>query len=105
MPICFKLFWHFMRLAASRTFCTAGKRRPTSTPMMANTTSSSMSVNPRRRGEDMTTPQEKGGRRKPSDTGGRGHVDYWPAGRARQGKRLRQGEKDKGRGQFRPVFA
>src|SRR5438876_10436801 len=38
------LFMHFMRLAASRTFCTAGKSSPTKTPMMAFTTSSSMSV-------------------------------------------------------------
>src|SRR5207244_3402331 len=36
--------------AASRTFCTAGSSRPISTAMMAITTSSSMSVNARRRG-------------------------------------------------------
>jgi len=40
-----------MRLAASRTFCTAGKSKPTSTPMMAMTTNSSISVKPRRRGD------------------------------------------------------
>src|SRR5437773_11937732 len=33
-----------MRLAASRTFCTAGKRRPIRMAMMAMTTSSSISV-------------------------------------------------------------
>src|SRR5947209_16536803 len=38
-----------MRLAASRTFWTAGRSRPMSTPMMAITTSSSISVKPRRR--------------------------------------------------------
>src|SRR5947209_18895864 len=34
-----------MRLAASRTFWTAGSSRPTRTPMMAMTTSNSISVN------------------------------------------------------------
>src|SRR5262245_16166940 len=38
-----------MRLAASRTFCTAGKSRPISTAMIAMTTSNSISVNARRR--------------------------------------------------------
>src|SRR5207244_654277 len=35
-----------MRLAASRTFCTAGKSRPISTAIMAMTTNSSIRVNP-----------------------------------------------------------
>src|SRR5215468_4172454 len=39
------LFWHLMRAAAARTFCTAGKRSPTSTAMIAMTTSNSISVN------------------------------------------------------------
>ena len=47
-PICFRLFVHFMRAAASRTFCTAGRSRPIRMAMMAMTTSSSMSVNPER---------------------------------------------------------
>jgi hypothetical protein len=38
-----------VRLAASRTFCTAGTSSPISTAMMAITTKSSMSVKPRRR--------------------------------------------------------
>src|SRR5262245_53323556 len=38
-----------MRAAASRTFWTAGSSRPRSTAMMAMTTSSSISVNARRR--------------------------------------------------------
>src|SRR5262249_13386132 len=38
-----------MRLAASRTFCAAGKSRPMSTAMMAMTTRSSMSVKPHSR--------------------------------------------------------
>src|SRR5262249_35196199 len=38
-----------MRLAASRTFCTAGSKRPIRMAMMAITTNSSMSVKPRRR--------------------------------------------------------
>src|SRR5215470_18147821 len=37
---------HLVRLAASRTFCTAGSNSPISTPMMAITTSSSISVKP-----------------------------------------------------------
>src|SRR5438067_616544 len=47
-PNCFRLFLQVVRLAASRTFCTAGRSRPINTPMMAMTTSSSMSVKPRR---------------------------------------------------------
>ena len=35
-----------MRLADSRTFCTAGSSRPTSIPIMAMTTSNSISVKP-----------------------------------------------------------
>src|SRR5262245_2363296 len=49
-----------MRLAAARTFCTAGKSRAISTAMMAITTSSSISVKPDRvlewRGRDMGIP-------------------------------------------------
>src|SRR3954464_4554217 len=45
---CLMLFWHFMRAAASRTFCTAGSNSPIRTAMMAMTTSSSMSVNAER---------------------------------------------------------
>src|SRR5262249_6904705 len=41
--------------AASRTFCTAGSRRPMSTAMMAITTNSSMSVNADRRREEGRT--------------------------------------------------
>src|SRR5207302_5516004 len=48
-PICLRLFWHLMRLAASRAFCTAGSKRPTSTAMMAMATSNSIRVNARRR--------------------------------------------------------
>src|SRR5262245_15966023 len=47
-PICLRLFWHWRRAAASRTFCTAGSSRPISTAMMAITTSSSINVNARR---------------------------------------------------------
>src|SRR5262249_53109813 len=38
-----------MRLAASRTFCTAGRSKPIRTAMMAITTNSSISVKPDRR--------------------------------------------------------
>jgi hypothetical protein len=42
------LFEQLIRLAASRTFCTAGTSRPTNIAMMAITTSNSISVNPKR---------------------------------------------------------
>src|SRR5262245_5810625 len=45
---CLRLLLHFIRAAASRTFCTAGSRRPIRIAIMAMTTSSSMSVNPAR---------------------------------------------------------
>jgi hypothetical protein len=49
MPICLRLFEDCVRAAASRTFCTAGRRSPMRTAMMAITTSSSISVKPRQR--------------------------------------------------------
>src|SRR5262245_26510835 len=52
-----------MRLAASRTLCTAGRSRPISTAMMAITTSSSTSVKPRRlivRDRSTATPSRRG---------------------------------------------
>ena len=48
-PSCFRLFEHFIRAAASRTFCTAGRSRPIRMAMIAITTRSSMSVKPRAR--------------------------------------------------------
>jgi hypothetical protein len=39
------------RFAISRTFCTAGNKSPTSTAMIAITTSNSMRVKAERRGE------------------------------------------------------
>src|ERR1700740_2484460 len=50
MPICFRLLMHWDRRAASRAACTAGNNSAISTAMIAMTTSSSMSVNARRRG-------------------------------------------------------
>src|SRR5579871_4578435 len=44
-PICLRLLAQRMRLAASRTFCTAGSSNPIKTAMMAMTTSSSIKVN------------------------------------------------------------
>jgi len=44
-----RLFWHCVRAAAPRTFCTAGSSNPISTAMMAITTSNSISVNAGRR--------------------------------------------------------
>jgi hypothetical protein len=41
---------HFSRLAASRTFWTAGTNRPINMAMMAMTTNNSIKVNPRRMG-------------------------------------------------------
>src|SRR5439155_21262828 len=49
MISCLRLFWHLMRLAASRTFWTAGSSSPTRMAMMAITTSNSISVNALRR--------------------------------------------------------
>src|SRR5262249_45596637 len=46
MPTCLRLFWHVVRLALSRTCCTAGTSRPIRMAMMAITTSSSISVKP-----------------------------------------------------------
>src|SRR5262249_54424788 len=48
-PICFRLFEHFARLAASRTFWTAGSSRPIRMAMMAMTTSNSTRVKALRR--------------------------------------------------------
>src|SRR5262249_55568964 len=48
--ICLRLLLHLARLAASRTFWTAGSSRPIRIAMMAMTTSSSISVKPWRRG-------------------------------------------------------
>src|SRR5947209_19373732 len=48
-PTCFRLFVHFDRLAASRTFCTAGSNRPIRMAIIAMTTSNSISVNAVRR--------------------------------------------------------
>src|SRR4051794_21892055 len=44
-PICLRLFEHWMRAAASRTFCTAGTKSAIRMAMIAITTSSSISVN------------------------------------------------------------
>src|SRR3954469_5067431 len=49
MPICFRLFVHWIRRAASRAAWTAGNSRAISTAMMAMTTRSSISVKPRPR--------------------------------------------------------
>src|SRR5262249_542552 len=58
MPICLRLLEHFMRAAASRTFCTAGSRRPIRMAMMAITTSNSISVRANRRGKRMAGPSQ-----------------------------------------------
>src|SRR5215213_4620646 len=55
MPICLRLLVHWARRAASRAACTAGSNSAISTPMIAMTTSSSISVNPRR-ARDMDGP-------------------------------------------------
>src|SRR5262245_21564464 len=59
-----------MRAAASRTFCTAGNRRPMRTAMMAMTTSNSISVNPGRRRE------RKRNMRSPPTTGTKGKNEH-----------------------------
>src|SRR5215813_13938355 len=48
-PSCLRLLTHWARRAASRAAWTAGNSRAISTAMIAMTTSSSISVNPRRR--------------------------------------------------------
>jgi hypothetical protein len=48
MPICFRLLTHWIRLAASRAACTAGRRSAMSTLIIAMTTSSSINVKARR---------------------------------------------------------
>src|SRR5690242_17617100 len=48
-PIWCRLLAHFIRLAAARTFWTAGSKRLITTAMMAMTTSNSISVKPVRR--------------------------------------------------------
>src|SRR5262245_20380747 len=63
-PNCLRLLVQLIRLAASRTFWTAGNNSPIRMAMMAITTSNSISVNPRRpvrpRDWSMTTPPTKG---------------------------------------------
>src|SRR5438270_11608708 len=64
-PSCFMLLMQLVRQAASRTFWTAGKSRPISTPMMAITTNSSISVKAWERTvvhelRDMLRPSERG---------------------------------------------
>src|SRR3954447_16958894 len=49
MPICFMLFVHCARRAASRAACTAGKRSAIKTAMIAITTSNSIRVKPAER--------------------------------------------------------
>src|SRR6516225_9032589 len=48
-PICFRLLTHWTRRAASRAAWTAGSKSAIRTAMIAMTTSSSISVNARRR--------------------------------------------------------
>src|SRR5262245_32567417 len=44
-PICLRLFWHCVRAAASRTFCTAGTSSAMRMPVIAMTTKNSIRVN------------------------------------------------------------
>ena len=46
-PNCLRLLVHWMRRAASRADCTAGNSKAIKTAMMAITTRSSISVNPK----------------------------------------------------------
>src|SRR5437879_4554325 len=52
MAMLCRLFWHWVRAAASRTFWTAGRSNPIRMAMIAITTNNSIRVNPRR---DLTT--------------------------------------------------
>src|SRR5262249_655849 len=90
-PSCLRLFWHCMRAAASRTFCTAGSSRPIRMAMMAITTSSSISVNaerPRRnRLMGSLLEQNDNGTRKPRHVRAR---DVSGDGLLREGQKLRR---------------
>src|SRR5262245_16208107 len=61
MPSCLRLLVHLARAAASRTFWTAGNKRPMRIAMIAITTSNSISVNADRRclGEDIAWSPER----------------------------------------------
>src|SRR5262249_17062770 len=110
MPSCLRLLLHWVRLAASRTFWTAGTSRPISTAMMAITTNSSISVNAdrveercigslhnkyreyRKRSRKRGSKGREGGQRAlpttpPGEVNGKRHRPVWwrerhPAGRA-----------------------
>src|SRR5262245_36105926 len=72
-PSCFRLLLHWTRAAASRTFCTAGKSRPMRMAMIAITTKSSISVNPRRgRSGRVVMGSFSGTRKMTEPRGGRG---------------------------------
>src|SRR5947209_1036670 len=68
-PICLRLLVHLDRLAASRTFWTAGSSSPIRTATIAITTNSSISVNARR--VRMEVPSRKFGERTASVRGAR----------------------------------
>src|SRR5687768_12383900 len=89
MPICLRLFWHWARAAASRTFWTAGNSSPIRMAMMAMTTSNSISVNAGREaertdlmdyspGDAVRAPSanNKGGRRAEQGLGGSNYCEY-----------------------------
>src|SRR5438128_11732669 len=59
MPTCLRLFWHCVRAAASRTFCTAGTSKAMRMAIIAMTTRSSIKVKPDRRLMTLL-PNEKG---------------------------------------------
>src|SRR5262249_56950417 len=68
-----RLFVHLTRLAASRTFWTAGSNSAIKTPIMAITTNSSIRVNPRRdEQERMANPLTGEGTVAPTPPNGRG---------------------------------
>src|SRR4051812_49845603 len=74
MPNCLRLFWQLIRAAASRTFCTAGRRRPIRMAMIAITTNSSISVKASRAGAltfRIDAPVRNEERRKPRAPGRR----------------------------------
>src|SRR5690348_15808958 len=72
-PSCLRLFEHDTRLAASRTFCTAGSNMPIKMAMIAITTSNSIRVKAERgrcmcltMAEVSRTKYEKGGGQEPA---------------------------------------
>src|SRR4051794_28004186 len=74
MPSCFMLLTQLVRLAASRTFCTAGSKSAMRMAMIAITTNSSIRVKPLRFDMRPFLSEKRRGNRKPVPETGVNHV-------------------------------